>query len=64
MNKLKNSCDGCCAEMPIENGIHINEKALTRWNRNHMSCQAHRYGFGSSNFAIKEPVFKLVKHNQ
>ena len=58
---VKNSCDGCCAGMPIKNGIHINEKSLTRWGRNHMSCQAHKYGVGNGYFAIKKSVFELTK---
>jgi len=61
-NILKNSCDGCCANMPIVNGVHINEKALTAWNRSHMGCTAHLYGYGKElNNTL--PVFKLFKRD-
>lgn len=43
MKEIKNSCDGCCAGMPIVNGIHINEKSKSLWSRNHMVCSEWRY---------------------
>lgn len=44
----KNSCDGCAAGMPIENGVHINEaisegKGLASWDHNHMTCTKDLY---------------------
>lgn len=56
---IKNSCDGCCADMPIENGLHVNTKAVTSWNKYHMACTAHLYGYGKRFIANKLPVFKL-----
>ena len=44
MSDIKNSCDGCCAGMPIVGGLHINEKSITHWNRVHMACAANLYG--------------------
>lgn len=61
MSDLKNSCDGCCAGMPIKNGIHINAKALTSFGRNHMCCTAHLYGYGDKIAVTDLPVFKLNK---
>lgn len=35
---LRNSCDGCCAKHPLQNGMHIDEKGKA-----YMMCQAHKY---------------------
>jgi len=43
MDNLKNSCDGCCSEMPVVNGMHINQKALSVWGSQHMLCTKYRY---------------------
>ena len=43
MDTLKNSCDGCCAGMPVVNGMHINKKSLTVWGSHHMLCTKYRY---------------------
>lgn len=64
MNELKNSCDGCCAGMPIVNGVHINAKALTAWNRSHMCCTAHLYGQGKTIITRTMPSFKLFNRSK